>query len=677
MAEFTQDGRSLRVESELPTDTLLLVRFEGREAVSSPFEFDLELLSERNDIAPDEVLRKPMWIELELPDGSKRHYSGICNRFSQGATDAMLTSYTATIVPWVWFLSLRRDCRIFQEMTPQDIIAKVFSDAGYSDFDDKSSSRPRREYCVQYRESDLNFVHRLMEEEGIFYLFEHTAGGHKLVMVDAISSVPTVPGSANVRMTDDPGATEDAVRRFDLQHSARIGKVTYRDYDHLQPSFTLESSLSGEAGEEAYDYAPGRYVTREGGEALAQYELEAEEALREEGIGSGNARQLVAGNRFTLAEHPNARANQEYLLLEVRHSGDGGDYRSSGATTAMDYQNSFQCIPASLPYRPRRITAKPIVRGSQTAVVVGPAGEEIYTDNHGRVKLQFHWDRVGKKDENSSCWIRVSHPWAGKGWGAVSIPRIGQEVIVDFLEGDPDQPIVVGRVYNAEQTPPFALPDNAMVSGIKSNSTPGGGGYNGIELNDTKGKEKVSMHAQYNMDTTVENDQTLTVHNNRTATVDVDETMSVGANQKLSVGGNQTIEVSGNQEEKVSGNRTDEVSGNEDRTVSGSQTFSIGGDRTVEVGGNDSITAGANMEHSAGANLDLAGGANVTINAGANAALEAAANVDIAGNAMVNVTAGAKISLSAGGSTIEIGPDGIKITAAAIVSINGMLVKIN
>lgn len=245
MAEFTQDGRSLRVETELGPDVLLLEKFEGRESIGGLFEFHLEMQSERNDIDPAEVLRKPMWVELELPDGAKRFFSGICNGFAQGATDATLTSYTATIVPWTWFLTLRRDCRIFQEMTPQDILAQVFTDAGYSGrFEDRTSSRPPREFCVQYRETDHNFVQRLMEHEGIFYYFTHESGEHTLVLIDSNSSLPAVPGAVRIRMTDDPGRDEDVVDRFGLRHSARIGKVTYRDYDHLQPSFTLESSLS-------------------------------------------------------------------------------------------------------------------------------------------------------------------------------------------------------------------------------------------------------------------------------------------------------------------------------------------------------------------------------------------------------------------------------------------------
>ena len=677
MPEFTQAGRPFRIDTQLGEDELLLRRFSGEEAISRPFRFHLELLSQDPAIAPADILRKPVLITLELRDGSVRHFHGLINRFSLGQRDEELTAYSAEMVPWLWFLSLRRDCRIFQGLSVPDIVAQVFDGNGFSDFDVRCGSRPERDFCVQYRESDLHFVQRLMEEEGIFYYFEHTEEKHTLVLADSNSAFDPCPTSDKVRLTDDPGTDEEVVRTFEWEHAARIGSVTYRDYDFLQPTFTLEGAAPGEQGEEVYDYSPGRYTTREDGERLTKYRLEAEEVLREMARGRGNCRGFGSGMKFTLRDHHNDAANQAYILTAVQHFYSGGDFRSTAGAVDADYSNQFMCLPASLPYRSRRSVPKPVITGSQTAVVTGPAGEEIYTDEHGRVKLHFHWDRLGTMDENSSCWIRVSHPWAGQGWGAVSIPRIGQEVIVDFLEGDPDQPIVVGRVYNAQQTPPYPLPDSGMVSGIKSNSTPGGGGYNEMSMNDTKGKEKVTIHAQFNMDTTVENDQTLVVHNNRTQTVDVDEVISIGGNQSISVTGNQTIEVSGQQDETVSGSRSDTVSGDETRDVGGGQTVTIGADRSVEVGGNDSITAGANMEHAAGANLDLAAGANLTASAGANGTVEAGANMDVTAGAMMNLTAGAKISLSAGGSSIEIGPDGIKITAGAIVSINGVLVKIN
>jgi type VI secretion system secreted protein VgrG len=678
MPEFTQTGRPFRIDTPLGVDELLLSRFSGEEAVSRPFRFQLDLLSENAAIEPGDILRQGVAIEVELQDGSKRHFHGIVNRFSQGPKDEELTSYRAEMVPWLWFLSLRRDCRIFQELSVPDIVESIFQEHGYNDFDIRCSSRPQREFCVQYRESDLNFVQRLLEEEGIFYFFEHDADKHVLVLADANGSIEACAAAESVRLSDDPGTDEEVITTFDREHSARIGSVTYRDYDFLQPSFTLEGTAPGSDGEEVYDYSPGRYTTREEGDRLTKYRLEAEEVLREQVRGRSNCRGFTSGFKFKLEDHHNPSANQEYLLTSVQHVYSGADYRSArGGAADSDYGNQFTAVPMAFPFRPRRSAPKPVITGSQTAVVVGPPGEEIHTNEHGCVKLHFHWDRLGSMDENASCWIRVSHPWAGQGWGAVSIPRIGQEVVVDFLEGDPDQPIVVGRVYNAQQTPPYALPAGGNVSGIKSNSTPGGGGYNEMSMNDSKGKEKITIHAQYNMDSTVENDQTLVVHNNRTHTVDVDEVISIGANQSIEVGGNQTIAVKGQQDESVDGSRSDAVAGDETRDVGGSQTVSIGADRTVEVGGNDAITAGANMEHSAGANLDLAAGANLTASAGANGAVEAGANMDVTAGAMMNLTAGAKISLSAGGSTIELGPDGIKITAAAIVSINGVLVKIN
>ncbi len=311
-------------------------------------------------------------------------------------------------------------------------------------------------------------------------------------------------------------------------------------------------------------------------------------------------------------------------------------------------------------FRPRRTTSKPFVQGPQTAMVVGPAGDEIYTDEFGRVKVQFHWDRLGQNDENSSCWIRVSQPWAGKGWGGVSTPRIGQEVIVDFLEGDPDQPIITGRVYNAESQPPFGFPAGAVVSGVKS-QTHKGAGYNEMSMDDTAGKEKITIHGQYNMNTTVEHDQTDKINNNRTTNVAVDDTESVGSNQKIDIGVDRSL--------SVGSNDTISVGAKQDVSVGANQTVTVGADRSISVTANDEINAGANMKHAATANCDLSAGVDLSAVGGV--------NVKISGGVMVDVAAGVSIKLSAAGSSIEIGPAGVTITSPALVTVMGSTIKLN
>jgi type VI secretion system secreted protein VgrG len=660
MGQFTQAERLARFESPLGPDELLLVRFSGEEGISRPFRFHLELVSERRDIDPKDVLRKSGTLSVLHEDGEPvRHINGFISRLSQGTSDAQLTTYWAELVPWLHFLSLRKDCRIFQKLSVPDIVAKVFQDSHYTDFEVQCGRRPEREFCVQYRESDLNFVQRLLEEEGIFYFFKHEADKHTLVLADQNTKFPDCPAPTTVPVLAVAAPQQDAVTSFEWENSIRIGTVTYRDYDHLQPSFTLDGSAPGHEGEEVYEYWPGHYTTREDGERFAKYRLEAEEALREQARGRSSCRNFIGGCKFTLEDHTNPKANQEYVLTSVQHVCNAGDYRSSGATESLDYSNQFTCIPASVPFRPRRSAPKPVITGSQTAVVVGPSGEEIYTDEHGRVKLHFHWDRLGKRDENSSCWIRVSHPWAGQGWGAVSIPRIGQEVVVDFLEGGPDQPLVTGRVYNAQNKPPYGLPDNGMVSGIKSNSTPGGGGFNGIEMNDKKGEEGFSVHAQYNMDTVVENDENHTVHNNRTVVVDVDETRTVHANQK--------------------------------ETVDSKRETSIGADDKLTVGANRETSIAAKDTLKVGADLAITGGANITIKSAGNTIMTVGGNFENKATGNTKITAGGKVEISAtsielsatsitlkgGGATIELAGGGVKITAPAIVDIKGAMVKNN
>jgi type VI secretion system secreted protein VgrG len=378
-----------------------------------------------------------------------------------------------------------------------------------------------------------------------------------------------------------------------------------------------------------------------------------------------------------LTNFPREDQNREYLIVSAIHNLQSGQYESGAETGAgTTFSCNFTVIDSNQPYRHPRTTPKPVVQGPQTAIVVGPAGQEIHTDEYGRVKVQFHWDRHGQADENSSCWIRVSHPTAGKNWGAVAIPRIGQEVIVDFLEGDPDRPIITGRVYNADEMPPYDLPNNGMVSGMKSNSTPGGGGYNEISMNDTKGEENITIHAQYNMDTVVENDQSSTVHNNRTTTVDVDDSETVSNNQTLTVGSNQTVDVGSNQAITIGGERSVNVGSSDSLTVGSTRTMSVGGSESVTISGSRSMTVGGSEvvnvsgdQKTTATNINDTAGSNVTIMAGANAQVTGAANVTI--------TAGSALTLTAGGSSITINAGGITLSTGGVITESASLLKHN
>lgn len=642
MGQFTQAERLARFDSPLGEDVLLLVRFSGEEAVSRQFQFDLELQSERRDIDPAEILGKQAALNWQLRDGSVRHVNGFVSRFSQGTSDAALTSYKAQLVPWTHFLSLRTDNRIFQKKSVLDIATEVFETAGFAGFFEiLSSSRPPREFCVQYGESDLNFVQRLLEEEGIFYFFTHEQDKHKLMLADSPSHIPDCPPPTSVAAMAVAAPDEDVVSVFELRNSVRIGAVTYRDYDALQPNFTLDGSVPGQEGEEFYEYWPGRYTTREAGERLAKFRLEAEEALREQGSGRSECRNLVAGHKFTLQDHPNTRANQAYLLTSVNHDCNNGEFRSDSSAVSFDYLNTFTCIPVSVPFRPRRTTPKPLIRGSQTAMVVGPAGEEIFTDEQGRVMVQFHWDRLGNRDENSSRMVRVSHAWAGQGFGAVFIPRVGQEVIVDFLEGDPDQPIIIGRVYNAQQVPPYEVPAHKTQSGVKTRSTPNGSAtnFNEIRFEDLKGSEDFFIHAERTM----------------TIKVKASETHSVGGSQSVSVGGNQSVSVGGDHNTKIKKNTNVEVTeGGYNIDVKQKQMF-------IDVPNAQFHVHGKKIWHIA----------------------EEEFTADVHGNTIrmdtssVTITGKSKVTLTCGGSKIELTPAGITIAATGPVDVKGLPIKLN
>jgi type VI secretion system secreted protein VgrG len=539
MTGYTQASRPMRVSTALGEDVLLLTGFRAAEGISTPFAIELDLVSEDSAIVPDDVLRSAVVVTVSLPDGTERHFHGLVNRFSQGPRDADLTSYRAEVVPWLWFLSLTRGCRIHQNKSVPDIVETVFRDLGYADFRiDCTREYPPREFCVQYRETALDFVSRLLEEEGIFYFFEHSDSKHELVLADSDDAIhPCLLGKA--RMAAHPRDDDGTVLSLDYEHAIRPARVELADYDYLQPRRSLVGAVKEDGPEELYDYHPGRYTTPEEGERYARVQLEGERALREAVRGEGTCRDFQAGCSFELSDHYRPEANQEYVLLQVNHSASGSGYRSAGAAS-LDYRNTFLAIPSGVPYRPPQKTPRPRIRGSQTALVVGPAGEEIHTDSYGRVKIQFYWDREGKKDENSSCWVRVATPWGGKGYGSVTIPRIGNEVVVLFLEGDPDRPLVVASVFNADQMPPYGLPGAGITMGMKSRSSPGGGGQNEITMNDTKGKEVVNVNAQYDMKTTVGHDDTQTIKNDRTITVDGKHTETITKDCKITIDGKYT-----------------------------------------------------------------------------------------------------------------------------------------
>jgi type VI secretion system secreted protein VgrG len=549
MAGWIESKRFLNLVTPLGADRLLLRSFNGQEGISQLFRYHLDMLSEDPGIDFDSIVGQNITFSVHLAEIAKeRYFNGHVSRFVQLPSEQRLTHYQAEVVPWFWFLTRTANCKIFQNMTVPDIVKQVFTDFGFTDFEDKTKNTYQKwDYCVQYRETAYNFVSRLLEHEGIFYFFKHESGKHTLVMGDDPSVHQPCPDQSRV-MFDSTAMLEhrheeDVIYGWKKEHELRTGKYALTDYNFETPSTDLNTrvdsviSQGGNKRFEEFDY-PGIYMKRDLGDKVVKLRIQDHETVHATYTGESDCRTLVSGYKFDLDGYEHQDQNTTYVLTHIMHSGEeGGFYSGHGSATDSTYKNTFTAIEAKVPFRPPRVTPKPLVHGTQTAVVVGPAGEEIYTDKYGRVKVQFFWDRIGKKDENSSCWVRVSEPWAGKNWGGVANPRIGQEVVVDFLEGDPDRPLIVGRVYNAEQMPPYDLPGNQTQTGIKSRSSPGGSpaNFNEIRMEDKKGSELLYIQAEKDMTTLVEHNDDQTVQNDRTIHVDGTHTETIVKDTTITV----------------------------------------------------------------------------------------------------------------------------------------------
>jgi type VI secretion system secreted protein VgrG len=606
---ITQQNRETGILTPLGDDVLLLRDMDMTEELGRLFTIDLELLSLTENIAFEELLGQKVTIRLNLPNTEKRYFIGNVSRFSQAGNQGSFAVYQATVRPWLWFLTRTSDCRIFQQKTVPDIIKEVFREHGYTDFEERLSGSYRTWDCVQYRETDFNFVSRLMEQEGIYYYFKHEQDKHTLILSDSSSSHEAIPGYETIPYYP-PGDTtvreEEFISSWNISKQVQTGVYALNDYDFKKPKADLKVSSTiprdhSSADFEVYDY-PGEYIETDHGDAYARARIEELHAQYEQAQGQSDARGMMCGALFKLSEYPREDQNREYLVVTATHDIHSDDFESDGGGGGPVYSNTFSAIESKTPFRAVRTTPKPIVQGLQTAMVVGPSGEEIYTDEHGRVKLQFHWDRYGKSDENSSCWVRVAQLWAGKTWGGIHIPRIGQEVIVEFLEGDPDRPIITGRVYNADEMPPYELPANKTQSGIKSRSSQEGSGDNSseIRMEDKKGEEQLYIHAEKNQDNIVENDETTSVGHDRTEAVGSNETITIGNDRTESVGNNETITIGNSRIEQVGVNETVTIGSNRSVTIGSNKTETIAINKAETIGAAKELTIGGLYQVSVG-----------------------------------------------------------------------------
>lgn len=548
--KLIQKNRLLKIESPLGENKFILTAFSGTESVSKLFEFSLDLFSEDSNISEKNIIGKPLSVCIQGDEGPIRYFHGIVNRFYLGPLSLRQgRSYRAQIVPWFWFLNLSKDCRIFQNLAVKKIIQQVFQESGMSDFSMSkvSGGNTVRNYCTQYHESHFNFICRLLEEEGIYYYFKHEKDKHTLILADS-------PGGftkSNLRTVYRNGEYPSShIRGWEHVFQYAVGKRTQSSYDFERPRADLQKSASTILDfyqmnkYEHYEYK-GAYNAALENEPQTKLLMEANEVPCELIEGAGNYALFSAGGQFALEKSEIGPEQCNYTLLSVTHQAVDP---SSGfnTSTPATYSNQFLCIPAKVAFKPPRTTPKPCMMGLQTAVVVGPDNEEIYCDKYGRIKVKFHWDRntKQKKGENS-CWIRVAQVWSGKQWGTIFTPRIGQEVIVSFLEGDPDQPLIIGSVYNAELLPPYTLPAQASQSGIRTKSTKQGGQENSNELKfeDKKGEELISMQAEKDLKTLVKNDEQREIKNNQEIKIKKDRTIIVEeGNESITIKkGNEVI----------------------------------------------------------------------------------------------------------------------------------------
>ena len=675
MGSLTQDNRFLKVSDfGLGQDTFLLTELSGDEFISEAYTFKLKLLSSQLDIRATDIVGKPVSFQVCKPDNDNhRYFHGYARQFVQGESEAADTrSYHLEVVPWIAFLQQTRNQRIFQDKTTQEIISTILRDYGYNDFEFSLSNQlVKRPYCLQYNESDYDFFQRLLAEDGVAYYFEHQTERALLRYVDHNVAYPE---AADTRLEyskgNKPGVQIDSWERV---YTQQTGSISINDYDQTRPAKSLlhktDSASNFENNHlfESY-YYPGYQADTT--VSIAKTKLEAVEAACELIRLKSDCNSFSAGHTFELTKHDTATETGDYLLTRVHHYAKDtsvGTHDTQCQELESFYENTCTAQPADIVYRLPNQYPKPLIYGPQSAIVVGPEGEEIYTDKHNRIKVQFIWDRHGQQNENSSCFIRVAQSWAGNGWGTSFIPRIGHEVIVSFFNGDPDTPVVTGSLYNGRNT---AIYESKTQSGIKTRSTKKGSAenYNELRFDDRAGEEQIYLHAEKNLDSRVENDETHSVDHNRTKIIGDNESSSVGIDR----------------DEQVGQNHTETIGNDRDLTVANNESISIGNDQRISIGQDISISIGNNHAERIGNDMRVTVENNVTENFGqdqqttvAKAHTLKAETITLTADKQVIIETGsASIKLSSNGN-IDISGSKINIKGSGVVSINGQKTHIN
>jgi type VI secretion system secreted protein VgrG len=662
----------------------------GREELGRPFEYDLELVSTDTSLDLAELLGKPMTVRLEITPLNYRYWNGIVTDVGFAGSHGRHALYRVTLRPKVSLLERTSNCRIFQNQTVPAIVKAVFGQHGFGVKEALSAQYAPREFVVQYEETDFDFVSRLLEQEGIYYFFRHGADQHEIVLADSYSAHSTELGYESLPYypPDIHRAAEiESIDRWELRQRLIPAAYVTKDYDFERPLARPESTSQNDGdhalkASEIFDYA-GSYLHPKQAEEdykgknnetprdlYTRVRLEEMHASFEHIVAHSNARGLTVGALFTLTEFPRAEQNREYLILSSEFELRAHELES---TQAAAQEEPFRCrirvLHSKRPFRPKRITPKPLIRGPQTAIVVGPNTDEIWTDQYGRVKVLFHWDRFGEGDENSSCWVRVAQIWAGTKWGGIHIPRIGQEVIVEFLEGDPDRPIITGRVYNHDNMPPYDLPANQTQSGIKSRSSKGGAAsnFNEIRFEDSKGKEELFIQAERNQTTNVKQAQSITVGASRSKTVGSDETITVKGTRTTHVVKKDTVNLDDVHEMTVNLKVTETFKDDHTLSITGKQAITIDKDKTEHVVQAYELTTDKKFNLTQGAtNLTFEGNA-VTLDAAGPVTIKrgpATVSIDAAGKITISTPVG--ISLECGPSSMTLSASGIELSAPKV-----------
>ncbi|EOI3468275.1 type VI secretion system Vgr family protein [Cronobacter turicensis] len=709
-----------RITVQLPVEGLLFWKLSGREALSEPFMFTLTLLGTDARADRSALLGQPVTVTIPTRAlMTPRYLNGKVTRVAVTAVELSGTRYAAyelTVEPDLWPMHRDRNLRIFQGQTVPQIVKTLLGESRVNMEERLSGSYRVWEYCVQYQESSLDFISRLLELEGITYHFRHEQDRHTLILTDAPGQYEPFPGYETIpyHVTPSGGSTdEEGISQWALEDSVTPGIYSLDDYDFRKPNAWLfqarQNPLSPQPGSiDVYDW-PGRFVEHGHGEFYARIRQERWQVEHRQTQGSGTALGIAPGHTFVLRNAPFFGDNGEYLTTVAHYRFEENRY-ASGPDSNTLHEIRFEVIPADVPYRPAQKTPWPRTYGPQTAKVVGPQGESIWTDKYGRVKVKFHWDRLGKGDDTSSSWVRVSSAWAGQGFGGVQIPRVGDEVVVDFINGDPDRPLITGRVYNEASMPPWALPAAATQMGFLSRSKDGSpDNANALRFEDKAGEEQVWLHAEKNMDTDIENDETHSVGSNRTKTIGANETTTVKKNRTETVVENETITVHQNRTETVDGNETITIHSNRTETVDQNEEVRIGQNQSVTVNGAQTLrvdkTKTETIALASMLNVGLAQNTNIgaayvlnvgagwmtnvgamqmhnvalkySVNSGKDLSLSAGTTADFSAEDKITLVCGESMIVLEQNGTITLSANKIKMVGEKVIDIDGTEININ